>query len=251
MERRLTGRVAVVTGASRGIGKATALRLAQEGADIGLIARDEVRLQQVAQTIESMGQRSLILAGDITEYERMRVVLDRTNRVLGSIDILVNNAGIYERVRLGDLDEAGWDRTMDVNVKGAFICSKLASGYMIAQKRGWIVNIASVSARVGGSVPHYAASKAGLVGLTRSLASTLAKHGILVNVVLPGPIDTEMAQVIPPERRTSLIERDIPLGRFGTSEEVAGVVAFLVSPDASYITGATIDVNGGEAMGAM
>lgn len=251
MEKPLTGKVAVVTGASRGIGKATALRLAREGADVGLIARNEARLQEVAQEMRNMGQRGLALAGDITEYDRMEGVFEEVTRTLGGVDILVNNAGVYERVLLGDLDEAGWDRTMDVNVKGAFICSKLASRYMIAQKRGWIVNIASVAARVGGSVPHYAASKAGLVGLTRSLSKTLAKHGILVNVILPGPIETDMAQAIPLERRASLIERDIPLGRFGTPEEVAGVVVFLVSPDASYITGAAIDVNGGEAMGAM
>lgn len=251
MERPLTGSVAVVTGASRGIGKATALRLAREGAKVSLIARNEARLREVAQEIDRMGQSGLALAGDIADYDRMEAIFEEMARALGSVDILVNNAGVYERVLLADLDEAGWDRTMDVNVKGAFICSKLASRYMITQKRGWIVNIASVSARVGGSIPHYAASKAGLVGLTRSLAKTLARHGILVNAILPGPIETEMAQAIPPERRASLIERDIPLGRFGTPEEIAGVVAFLVSPDASYITGAAIDVNGGEAMGAM
>jgi 3-oxoacyl-[acyl-carrier protein] reductase len=243
----LQGRVALVTGASRGMGRAIALELAGCGVDVAVLARDQKALMAVAAKIEALGRRSLVLVGDVSHMADMERCFGQLMACFGQLDILVNNAGINQRGRIDTVTEDSWNQTLDTNLKGAFICSKLASAIMMKQRHGWIVSVSSIMGRWGATSPAYGASKAGVIGLTKSLARGLAPYGIYVNAVAPGMIETEPTSKLPAERRQQMIEMT-PLGRPGQPEEVAKVVAFLASPDASYITGATIDVNGGMLM---
>ena len=242
---KLTNRVALVTGASRGIGEAIALALAREGADVAINGRNIERLEVVASEIRDMKRRVLITKADVSvssQVSRMvKTVLDEFARV----DILVNNAGIYETISLEEMTEAQWDRIMAVNLKGTFNCSKAVISFMKQQRWGKIVNIASDAGKTGGVMPvaHYAASKAGIISFTKSLATEFAPYGVNVNAVSPGIIETEMAGIVVKKRKVS-----IPLGRIGTPEDVANAVLFLVSDEASYITGEILDVNGGLVM---
>jgi len=242
-----TDRVALVTGASRGIGRAIALELARRGADLALLATRREALEAVATKVEGMGRRTLVLVADVRDMAQMQAAFSAIRAKFGRLDILVNSAGINQRKKLDAITEEGWDLTLDTNLKGTFLCCKLAAEIMIPQRRGWIVNISSVMGRMGGTSLDYSASKAGVIGLTKSLARALAPHNILVNVVAPGPIETDQAKALPPDRLKQLVDAT-PLGRIGKPEEVARVVAFLASDDASFITGATIDVNGGMLM---
>lgn len=245
---RFTGKIALVTGGSSGIGRAVALRLASEGASIGILARNVGRMERVVNEIRQMNRQAIMLLADVTNAQELRdaarVLVDSFN---GRIDILVNCAGIYKRNSLENTTPETWDETMDTNLKGTFFASQIVSETMKQQGYGKIVNISSISGQIGTSSPDYAASKAAIFGLTRSLASILASHNINVNAVVPGPTDTDMLKVSPPDRLESLINQ-IPLKRLATPEDIASAVAFLCSDEASYITGSTIDVNGGLCM---
>ncbi len=246
---RLGGYVSIVTGAARGIGLAIARRLATEGSTVVVADVNAAGAEEVARLLVEGGTSALPVVADITsEVDRARLIT-ATIQAYGRIDVLVNNAGIMQRVALMDVTPEVWNQTMAVNLDAAFFCSQAVLPVMREQGRGRIINIASMAARTGGqaSPPHYATSKTGLVGMTRALARVVGIWGITVNAVAPGMIDTEMIADLTPEQRKWWLQQ-IPLARLGTPEDVAAAVAFLASDDASYITGTTLDVNGGYYM---
>jgi 3-oxoacyl-[acyl-carrier protein] reductase len=243
---RLAGRVAVVTGATRGIGRAVALAFAAEGADVVVNGRDAAAGGAVCREIEGRGRRAVWHRADLGRVAEARGLIDAAVRALGRVDVLVNNAGLFQRKPALLMEEADWDGILDVNLKGAFFCAQAAARAMQERGQGGaIVNVASDAAWSGGINPcaHYAASKAGLVSITRSLARELAPHRIRVNAVAPGLITTDMGGTA----GSTLPSLQIPLGREGTPDEVAACVVFLASDEASYVTGAALVVDGGIA----
>ncbi len=245
----LTGRVALVTGASQGIGRACALALAAEGATVALAARNEAKLAEVQAEIAASGGHAESFPLDIANEDSIRstakAVLDR----LGTVTILVNNAGITRDGLSMRMKRADWDDVLATNLTGAFLLTQSLLSAMLKNRWGRIINITSVVGRTGqaGQV-NYAASKAGVIGMTRSLAREVASRGITVNAVAPGYIETPMTAVLNEVQRTGMMS-SIPLGRPGTDTEIAHAVAFLASEGASYITGHVLDVNGGMYMG--
>jgi 3-oxoacyl-[acyl-carrier protein] reductase len=234
--------VVVVTGATRGIGRAIALACAREGASIVVNGRDEAAGRAVVTEIAALGGKASWHAADLGQVSEARGLVDGAVRAFGRIDVLVNNAGLFERRPALEMQERDWDRLIDVNLKGAFFCAQAAALAMRGQG-GAIVNVASDAAWSGGINPcaHYAASKAGMVSITRSLAKELAPLGIRVNAVAPGLITTEMGGTA----GSTLPDLRIPLGREGTPDEVAACVVFLASDEASYVTGANLNLSGG------
>jgi NAD(P)-dependent dehydrogenase (short-subunit alcohol dehydrogenase family) len=240
----LSGRTAVVTGATRGIGRAIAVGLAAAGADVLVHGRDAAAGRTVAAEVGALGRRAVWYGADLARAGAAGAVVQAALDAFGRVDVLVNNAGVFERLPALELDEAGWDRLLAVNLKAAFFAAQAAARAMRASARGGvIVNVSSDAAWSGGLNPcaHYAASKAGLVSITRSLARELAPHRIRVNAVAPGLIATEMGETA----GAALPELRIPLGREGTPAEVAACVVFLASDAASYVTGATLNLSGG------
>jgi len=246
---KLKGKVALVTGAGRGIGKATAILLAKEGANVVVNDVDLQSAKETADDIRAVGCEALLVEADVSDRTEVVKMVETVIKNFTKIDILVNNAGIFSSVPLIDMTEDEWNKIMDVNLKGAFLCSQAVMKFMIEQRSGRIVNIASLAGKVGGiyAGAHYAASKAGVICLTKSLAKQLAQYNINVNAVAPALIETDMMKDWPEQVKETLL-RQIPLGRFGTPDEVAETVLFLVSEGANYITGATIDINGGLLM---
>ena len=245
-ERRLEGKVAVVTGGSRGIGRAIATRLATEGARVVITARSAEGASSAAQGLPGDGH--LGVACDVSDAAAVDALIKRVESELGSLDILVNNAGVTRdniMVRLGEDD---WDQVLDTNLKGAFLMIRAAARGMMKRRAGRIINITSVVGLTGnrGQV-NYAASKAGLVGLTKSVAKELASRNVLCNAVAPGFIETDMTSELTDAARESL-QQQIALGRLGAPEDIAGVVGFLAGPDAAYVTGQVIVVDGGMVM---
>ncbi len=240
----LTGRVAIVTGASRGIGKAIALRLASAGALVVAGARAD-HAQAVVGEIDESGGTALAVTLDVTEPASVAGMAQAALERFGRIDVLVNNAGIVRDQLLLRMKPAEWDAVIATNLTAAFACCRAVLRPMVKQRSGRIVNIGSVVGRTGNpGQANYAASKAGLEGFTRSLALEVASRGITANVVAPGMIETDMTAALDERARDALCSR-IPMSRLGTSDEVAGAVCFLASDEASYITGQVVSVNGG------
>ena len=246
---RFNGRVALVTGASRGIGRAIAVRLASEGAAIAVNYRvDESAAREVMHAVETAGVACTLVQGDVGVSADASSMVSACVSNLGGIHILVNNAGVSADMLTMRLSEEDWDRVLDTDLKGAFLTTKAALRPMMRQRWGRVINIASVVAYTGNAgQSSYASAKAGLVGLTKSVAREVATRGITANVVAPGLVDTDMTDKLTDEVRQWMLNQ-VPIGRAGTADEVAGAVAFLASDDAAYITGQTIKVDGGMVM---
>ena len=249
MQNTLTGKVALVTGASRGIGRAIALKLAAEGAAVVINYHGSMeKAKEVKAEIESDGGIAEIMQCNVADYQATEAMIRKVTDDFGRLDILVNNAGITRDGLLMKMSEEDYDTVLDTNLKGTFHCIRFAARQMLRQRGGRIINLSSVSGILGNAgQANYSASKAGVIGLTKSAARELASRGITVNAVAPGFIETEMTAVLTEKVRESAVAQ-IPRGAFGTAEDVAEAVAFLASDSARYITGQTIHVDGGMAM---
>ncbi len=242
----LSGRVALVTGASQGIGRACALRLAKCGANVALVARNQQKLEEVAAEI---GTAALMYPTDIENEDQIKSTFKSVVSDLGKIDILVNNAGITRDQLVMRMKRADWDAVLNTNLTSAYLCTQQAISSMLKQRWGRIINVTSIFGQMGqAGQANYAASKAGLIGLTMAIAREVGSRNITCNAVAPGFIETAMTSVLSDELKQSALKA-IPLGRVGTPEEVANCVAFLASEEAAYITGHVLNVNGGMLMG--
>jgi 3-oxoacyl-[acyl-carrier protein] reductase len=242
---RLAERKAVVTGGGQGIGRAIALRLAREGADVAVLDANPATASHAAREVEALGRKALGLAVDVSDAEAVAAAFKTVVHELGGLHVLVNNAGITRDNLLVRMSPDDWDLVLRVNLKGAFNCTRAAARTMMSQRWGRIVNVSSVIGIIGNAgQANYAASKAGLIGFTKSAAKELGGRGITVNAVAPGFIETPMTAALPAAAREAYAAK-IALGRFGTPDDVANVVAFLVSDDGDYLTGQTVCVDGG------
>jgi 3-oxoacyl-[acyl-carrier protein] reductase len=245
----LAEKTALVTGASRGIGRATALELAKAGAKVAVnFAGNRVAAEEVVSMIESAGGQAMLVQADVGNAADVETMLKAVVERFGRIDILVNNAGITRDNLIVRMKEEDWDAVIHTNLKGIFNCTKAVSKLMMKQRYGRIINMASVVALMGNAgQANYAAAKAGVIGFTKSMAKELASRNITVNAVAPGYISTDMTAALPEQTKAEL-QAQIPLQRLGTPEDVAAAVLFLVSPGADYITGQTLHVDGGMVM---
>lgn len=251
MGEGLKGRVAVVTGAGQGLGEAIAHRLAAEGAAVAVVDLDGDLGERVAGAIAAAGARALAVKGDVTDRAAVQGMMDEVARRVGRPDILVNNAGGFTKLTtLLEIEEDEWDAVVRLNLTSAYFCSRAALPAMIDRRWGRIINLSSQGARSlnGLLATHYAAAKAGILGFTRHLAHEVGRHGITVNAVAPGIVPTARVRRGRTEEEIEHMAEIIPIGRVGRPEDTAGAVAFLASEEAGYITGVTLDVNGGIAM---
>ena len=242
----LEGRTALVTGGSRGIGRAISKALAQEGADVAInFVSNEAAALEVAEEIRSLGRKAFLARADVADFPDIYRMAQEVIQEFGHLDILVNNAGVTSDMTFVKMDHASWRKVLAINLDGVFNCTKVFVDQMVEQEYGRVVNITSVIGQIGNfGQANYAASKAGVAAFTKSLAKELATKGITVNAVAPGFIDTEMVQQVPERVRERLLSQ-IPLRRFGRAEEVARMVVYLCSSDGDYVTGAELELNGG------
>lgn len=245
----LDGKVAIVTGASRGIGRAVAISLAKAGAKVVInYAGNVVAAEEVKAIIEAAGGEAMLMQADVASEEAVAAMVKQTTDTFGAIDILVNNAGITRDTLLMRMKESDWDDVMNTNLKGIFVCTKAISRVMMKQKCGKIINMTSVVGQTGNAgQANYAAAKAGVIGFTKSMAKELASRGITVNAVAPGFINTDMTAVLSEQIKEDLVTK-IPLGRLGSPEDVAAAVLYLASDAANYVTGQTLNIDGGMVM---
>ena len=243
---QLKGRTALVTGASRGIGRAIALSLAQEGADVAVnYVSSEGAAKEVVERILAMGRKAMLAQGDVADYPDTYRMAQEVLKQFGHLDILINNAGINSDKTFVKMDHASWRRVLAINLDGVFNCTKVFIDQMLQQGWGRVVNITSVIGQIGNfGQANYAASKAGVAAMTKSLAKELAAKGITINAVAPGFIETEMVSGIPEKVQQRLLSQ-IPMGRFGKADEVSRACVYLCSSDGDYITGAELSINGG------
>lgn len=245
----LKNKVALVTGASRGIGRAIAIELAKNGANVAVnYAGSKEKAEEVVNEIKQLGQEAIAIQADVSDEEAVNNMVKEVITAFGRLDILVNNAGITRDNLMMRMKVEDWDAVIDTNLKGVFLCSKAVTRQMMKQRFGRIINISSVVGVLGNAgQANYVAAKAGVIGLTKAMARELANRNITVNAVAPGFIKTDMTDKLPEEMKENLLGQ-IPLGTFGTPEQVAKVVRFLASDDASYMTGQTLHVDGGMYM---
>ena len=244
----LKDKIALVTGAAQGIGKAIALRLANSGANLVIVDMNLEKAEETAKEIEKLGRRAIALKANVASLQEAETIMDETVARLGAIHILVNNAGITRDALILRMKEEEWDAVIDVNLKGTFNCTKSAVKYMSKQRYGRIINIASIVGEMGNAgQANYSASKAGVIALAKTIAREFAIRNITCNAVAPGFIETAMTQALPEKVREELAKQ-IPMGRLGAPEDVAEGVLFLVSDAANYITGQVLNINGGMYM---
>ncbi|TQR38332.1 3-oxoacyl-[acyl-carrier-protein] reductase [Lysinibacillus sphaericus] len=247
--RKLEGKVAVVTGASRGIGRAIALKLADEGAKVVVnYSGSQAKAEEVVATIQENGGEAIAVQASVSKTEEVSALMDAAVKTFGSLDILVNNAGITRDNLLMRMKEDEWDDVLDTNLKGVFLCTKAVTRQMMKQRAGRIINISSIVGVAGNAgQANYVAAKAGVIGLTKTTAKELASRNILVNAIAPGFIETEMTEQLPEDIKQGMLTQ-IPLAKLGQPEDIAKAVAFLASDDANYMTGQTLHIDGGMVM---
>ncbi|CEG26788.1 3-oxoacyl-[acyl-carrier-protein] reductase [Bacillus sp. B-jedd] len=246
---RLEGKAALVTGASRGIGREIALELARQGANVAInYAGSEAKANEVAEEIRAMGRKAFAIQGDVSDTDAVAAMVKETIDQFGSLDILVNNAGITRDNLLMRMKENEWDDVININLKGVFLCTKAATRQMMKQRSGRIINIASIVGVMGNpGQANYVAAKAGVIGLTKTAAKELSSRNITVNAIAPGFITTDMTDKLTDEVKAEMLKA-IPLARFGEPSDIAKTVVFLASADASYMTGQTLHIDGGMVM---
>jgi 3-oxoacyl-[acyl-carrier protein] reductase len=246
---KLDARVAVVTGAASGIGAGIATAFAREGADIVVAdLAPEADAAEVLAGIRDTGRQALYVRTDVSDEASVRAMADQALATFGRVDILVNNAGIFTESLLADMPVADWDRVVNTNLRGTFLCTRALIGQMLERGDGRIINIASQLGQIGGgAVAHYSASKAGVIGLTKALAREVSRRGVLVNAIAPGPIQTPLLDSETEQWRSAKLA-ELPIGRFGTVDEVTPTAVLLASADGSYYVGQTLGPNGGDVM---
>ncbi|MBX8947081.1 MULTISPECIES: 3-oxoacyl-[acyl-carrier-protein] reductase [Lysinibacillus] len=247
--RKLEGKVAVVTGASRGIGRAIALKLADEGAKVVVnYSGSQAKAEEVVAMIQENGGEAIAVQASISQTEEVTALMDAAVKTYGSLDILVNNAGITRDNLIMRMKEDEWDDVLNTNLKGVFLCTKAVTRQMMKQRAGRIINISSIVGVAGNAgQANYVAAKAGVIGLTKTTAKELASRNILVNAIAPGFIETEMTEQLPEDIKQGMLTQ-IPLAKLGQPEDIAKAVAFLASDDANYMTGQTLHIDGGMVM---